>query len=914
MKRYLLLFFLIILNLSSFSQKLSVGGNLQDTIAKSPLSNAVVMAVKLMDSTLVNYTRSDENGFFKLQSLPIDTYQVIISHPKFSDQVYFIFGDNQNLTYDFGKIILQPKNIALDEVTIFAFKDPVYYKGDTLIYTADSFKTKANATVEDLLKKLPGLKVDADGKITSQGKKVDKVLVDGDEFFGSDPTIATKNLNASAIESVQVYEKKNDDAANNSTGEETQKILNLKLKDEAKKGYFGKISGASDFQKFHEGELLGNYFKKKLKISVFGLGSNTPNSGFGWEDSYKYGLSNEFVTYGGDEDGMNFMYTDNGNQGIPQTIKTGFYFTNQISKKTKLNVNYTFNQSEVLSTTSTNSQYFLTDTSYTTSEQAKNLQKNKSHLINFGVVQKIDSLTEFTLNSKVKVINTKSNNNKITDFIRSDNVESRKTDVLNNNQSNGYDLSNNFKLTKKFKKKDRLLNLTYSNAISESTSDGLLVTDNTFYNDSLSSINSINQKKDSYVANQNHNAGIVYQEPLTKKIKIEGSYDFMYYKTSQNKKSVNAIGGEYNILDSALTNNFLNRKTINRVGLKFIYESKKTRYTIGARARNIFVDNNNLFTRQNITQNFNNILPFTTLRYKFSDNMSLNVGYYTSSTNPSITQLQPVPDNTNPNFVNIGNPNLLPTFGHHVDLNFNSWKSVSGKYFWMGASFVQTNNDITTSTYYDSIGRTISKPINVNGNYFANGYIGYNMPFFSKKLSLQPNMDGSYSSNKNYINNIEVITKNIRSNFGLEIMLNFDKIEAGVTGYMEFNSSSATLNTQSNKPYTAQGLSGRFSAKLPWKFLLESNANYTINSKRSNGYNINFLVWNASLSKTLLKNENLILSAHAYDILNQNISIGRNVSTNVITDTKTNIITQYFLLKATFKFNSNKTKEEEDDF
>jgi hypothetical protein len=113
---------------------------------------------------------------------------------------YFVFGDKKNLEYDFGKIILQPKNVSLDEVTIFAFKDPIYYKGDTLIYTADSFKTKANATVEDLLKKLPGLKVDKDGKITSQGKAVDKVLVDGDEFFGGDPTVATRNLNAKADE------------------------------------------------------------------------------------------------------------------------------------------------------------------------------------------------------------------------------------------------------------------------------------------------------------------------------------------------------------------------------------------------------------------------------------------------------------------------------------------------------------------------------------------------------------------------------------------------------------------------------------------------------------------------------------------------------------------------------------------
>ena len=336
MKRTLLSFF-ILLSITTYAQKLSVAGNLQDTVAKSPLSNAIIMAIKLSDSTLINFTRSDINGFFKLKELPIDTYQVVITHPKFADQGYFIFGNAKNLDYDFGKIILQSKTLGLEEVTIFAFRDPIYYKGDTLIYTADSFKVKANATVEDLLKKLPGLKVDKDGKITSQGKAVDKVLVDGDEFFGGDPTVATKNLNANAIESVQVYDKKTDDQSNSTTGEETQKILNLKLKDDAKKGYFGKISGASDFQKFYESELLANYFKKKLKISVFGLGSNTPRSSFGWGDMYKYGLNNEMGREDGEDGEMNFNYSNNSIQGIPQTIKTGIYYTDKISKNTKLN-------------------------------------------------------------------------------------------------------------------------------------------------------------------------------------------------------------------------------------------------------------------------------------------------------------------------------------------------------------------------------------------------------------------------------------------------------------------------------------------------------------------------------------------------------------------------------------------------
>ncbi|MES2568294.1 MAG: TonB-dependent receptor [Bacteroidota bacterium] len=912
MKRILLCLFLIS-TVSSFSQKLSVSGNVQDTASKSPLPNAIIMAIKLMDSTLVGFTRTDENGAFKLKPIPIDTYQVIISHPKFADMGYFIFGDKKNLEYDFGKIILQPKNVSLDEVTIFAFKDPIYYKGDTLIYTADSFKTKANATVEDLLKKLPGLKVDKDGKITSQGKAVDKVLVDGDEFFGGDPTVATRNLNANAIESVQVYEKKSDDVANSSTGEETQKILNLKLKDEAKKGYFGKLSGASDFQKFYEGEALGNYFKKKLKVSVFGLASNTPNASFGWDDVYKYGLNNEFDR-GQNEDGDMYMsYSNNQPQGIPQTLKSGFYFNDRIFKNTKINLNYSYNNSIIHSKVNKNSQYFLEDTTYTSINATESVTNNEAHAINLGLEQKIDSLTDLTLNSKVKLITTGLSSKDETDFLSSDNIKTRNTFINNTNKNNGYDLSNNLKLLRRFMKKDRLLTLNYNNSFSETNSEGSLETDNYSYVDSLNSLKSIDQQKRGFNSNQSHFAGSSFIEPITKKIKFEVSYDYMFYKSKQDKTAFNNIGGEYNQLDSSLTNNFVNIKQINRAGLKFIYEVKKIRFTIGTKARNVYVNNNNIFKQQHVTQNFNNILPFSTMRYKFSDNKALSINYRTSSVNPTISQLQPVRDNTNPNFINIGNPNLLPTFSHQVDLNFNSWKSVSGKYTWMGLTYVYTDNDMSTATYYDSIGRTISQAINVNGNYNFNGYLGTSLPFFSKKLEIGPNLNGSYASNKIIINGLENTTNDFRSSVNLNIKFEVDDFEMGVNGVYSYNQSSSTLNNSSNKPYSSQSLSGYINAKLPLKFTFSTDANYTINSKRSNGYNINYFVWNASLSKTFFKRENFILGFYAYDMLNQNISVDRDISSNVVTDIKTNIISRYFLLKATIKFNSNKAKEEEDD-
>lgn len=911
-RRLFCLIFIICSTYFSYSQSIQISGHVEDTIQKKPLQHSVIVVSKLLDSTLIKYTRVNEKGEFQINNLPVDTYQVIISHPQFSDQTFFIFGNPQQLNYDFGKIVLPNKEHELNEVVIYGYKDPVYYKGDTLVYTADSFKTKANATVEDLLKKLPGIKVDAQGKITSQGKTVDQVLVDGDEFFGSDPTVATKNLNATSIESVQVYDKKKEDS-NSDKGEETVKIMNLKLKEDAKKGYFGKASGASDFQRFYEGELLANKFKKKQKISLFGLASNTPKSSFGWNDVFKYGLDNEMNSNTTDDGNTYYYGNNNQNNGFPQTLKSGFYFSDKIFNKTKINFNYSYSNNQLKSHTSTKSQYFLADTSYLTNNTSDDIQKNQAHVVNLNIIQPIDSLTELQLKSNLKYTLTNENKLDNTDFNTIENVLTRQTDITNNKASNNYDLNNNLKLTRHFKKKDRLLVLTYNQQYSDLTSIGLLKTDNIFVSDSVPDTY-IDQKKNGETGNVSHNPSFIYTEPLTQKIKLEFSYDYIYNQNRQNKSTYNNINGEYSALDSNYTNNFKTLKQTNRAGLKFIYEIKKYRVAFGSRVRNVSIHNDNIFTHQTINQNINNILPFATFKYKFNDNKNLNFGYYTSSNQPSVNQLQPVRDNTNPNFLVIGNPNLIPSFQHNFELNFYSFKPVSGKYTWMGLYGNQTNNDFSTSTKYDSIGRTISQSINVNGNMSVNGYAGVSWPLFSRALSLSPNVNISYYQHKNIINNQPNITKTRSMNGSLDIELDLEKFTFSLSGNYGYNNPTSSISSQSNKPYSTQQYSGRISAKLPWKFSLETDATYKINNQLNKGYNINYLVWNASINKAFLKKENLIVTVEAYDMLNQNINVNRNISGNIISDTKTNIISRYFLLRLTYKFNSNKTKEEEDEF
>lgn len=913
MRTFLIIFMLLGIISNALAQKMSIGGNLQDTTTKAPLENAVVMAVRLNDSILLSHTRTDTKGYFSL-NIAIDTVQIIVSHPKFNEQSYYVFGSNANHEFDFGKIILPPKSHTLQEIVIYAYKDPVFYKGDTLIYTADSFKVKPNATVEDLLKKLPGMKVDAEGKITSQGKKIDQVLVDGDEFFGTDPTIATKNLNAKAVESVQVYEAKNEQATDD--GNETIQVLNLKLKEDAKKGYFGKITGASDFKQFHEGEVLANKFNKKQKISFFGLASNTPRSSIGWSDTYSYGLNSEYVSTGDDDESGRYWFggRNNQNKGIPQTVKTGIYYTDQLSSKTKISSNYSYTNYQLGSTSETKSAYFLSDTTYSTENKSFNKQLNEAHNIAFTLTQKLDSLTELKIAPVVKINSSSTSTNESTNFLNDENTSERITNIFNTNKLQGSDINTTAVLTRKFKKPKRLLQMSYNNVTVKNSATGILLSNNTYFNNSLNSNDSINQQKLNSNTNNSHNAIIKYTEPLTKKIKLEFSYNGNYTINTQKKETFNYSNGEYSLKDSILTNNFENTRITNRLGLKFTYAVKKQEFSIGTKARNISIENENIITQKIITQNVSNILPFINYEYKFTESKRMNIDYSTSSELPSINQLQPVQDNTNPNQIKNGNPDLLPTFKQNVNTSFYGHKSITGNYVWIGANYSNTKNAFTNSIEYDSIGRTITTPINTNGNYNISGNISGTKTFFSRLLSISPDLSYDYSKNTNVINKQQNITTISNITSGIEITLVFDTLEFS-TGYRyDYNSPKSTINAVNNQPYTTQTLFFNTTLQLPFKLSIESSINYTINSQRAEGYNINVALWNASIEKRFLKNESLILSVEATDILNQNINTSRTVQDNIITDNKTNIISRFILFKVVYKFNSDKNKKDEMDF
>lgn len=904
----------------AYGQEMKVTGHVVDSTGVKPVKYAMVMGVRMKDSLLLGFTRTDQNGDFVLTGFEVDTFTLVIDHPDYDDKMYYMFGHKDNHDINIPSIRMSDKSQELEEVVIYANREPIFYRGDTLIYVADSFKVADGAVVEDLLKKLPGISVDKDGKITSQGQEISQVLVDGDEFFGTDPTVATKNLGADGIEQVKVYEKENEDGIGGD--DEKIQVLDLKLKADAKKGYFGRIAAGSDFtttplnssigsSAFYEGELLLNYFKGSTKLSIFALGSNTPRSSFGWGDLNKFGLENE--------QGSGNRWNPNGGgsntSGIPQTLKAGFYYSDKWGKKkqTKFGFNYSYYNDRLDARSASRSQYILSDTTYYTDDSTRTLTTNESHRFNINFETKLDSLTTLQIKPKLSIDKGLTDDTKISKFYGEDYFQSLGTNVNNRDDSKGITAGGFARINRKFMKKKRELELRYDLDYTNNQTDGSWNSRTQVFG-TYAYDTTLYQTRNNDNGTQNHYGTLTYVEPIGKHFKTKFEYLFQYGFSTKDKVTYDTDSlVTYKTENAYYSNIFDNTKYQHRGGFELTYEIKSHTISAGVKVRNIDIDNLNKITDTTIHQNITNILPQFEYTFRPSPSKRFRLEYRTSSAQPSINDLAPVPDNSNPNRVKVGNPDLQPSYVHNVSAFFNTWKALTGQYLWAGANFTYTQNAFSTETIYNNYGQAQNKTVNVDGNVMAFLYSGAGFPFLGRKIELTPGINGSFIRTNSYINTDRNMTDNytITPNLNLDFNLLGDSLEFGFNASYSLNNAISSLNNTSNT-YTIETYGADFEWRLPYGFRFGFEGTYTHNSQPGNGfYNYEYFVFNAEIAKKFLKTGNLELAIKGNDIFNQNINARREVNGNIITDYRTTIISRYFLLKLTWRFNNRHTKEED---
>jgi len=878
---------------------MNINGAIVDTNIVLPVYGAKAYLIRVSDSVIVSYQNTKEDGVFHFD-VPIDNYQLFLSHPKYNDKQFLLVGTSEKRDFNLGEINLPDKSMQLEGVTIVAYKDPVYYNGDTLVFIADSFATKDNAVVEDLLKKLPGVTVNDDGSITSNGRTVDKVYVDGDEFFGSDPTTATKNLAAKSIDRVQVYEV---DPEDGSVSDDKIQVLDLRLKEDAKKGWFGKVNAATDFYQFGEGQLLFNRFNNKQKIFAFGIGSNTLNSAISSKDAQATGVSGSVAR-------------NTNNSGYPTTFKAGVLFSDQVSEKLKFSGDYSFSDSRVKKENESATQYLLSDTTYYSQLQSNQNNHSQNHNLSLDFNIKLDSTSGLTIKPDFSINFSNNSNDKITNYLNEESDSVRR--ALNNSisKSSGYSISNMLSYRKDFKKKGRHLNLrdniSYAQTNEKSNLDYY---DLFFANDSTA--NEIQQQKDNKTIIFANTLSASYSEPLSTQWKLIFDYELYNNNNAKNQYSYNYDGVDYTLVDSSTTSVFRTNKLQNKLGVSANFRDKKNNLSFGVHGRNLLVDNRNLFNQQAIHQNFTTALPYLRYRLKISQNSNFSARINTNSSLPTIDMVSPVTDNTNPNSILVGNENLKPNYDFSTNISYMLYKPISSISFSVGIGASYTFNDFAKSVDYDSLGRSVAHYENINtfNNWSANTQLS--IPLFKKIVTINPRFTYTNSQQNNIVENTlnKTITNNFMPELRLIVFTNFLEFNTSLslTQQLGKNSNDASLNINNS----IWNFKNNLKVNLPWKLDVELVGNYYNYQNLSQTYSSKFFILNASITKRIGKYDQWSIGVEGYDLLNNNTQVERTITLNTIVDSRTNIIARYFLFRVTYTFNStlqSKQKQKDESF
>lgn len=921
MKKLTTIFLILLISCSfCYSQKAFVKGIITDTLNKQNLKNAVVTLLKSKDSVLYKFARTDEAGKFEMNNLVSGKYVMLITYPgyaNFMDEI--ILTDTSHL--QLNQLALITKARLLEEVIVHQKISPIRFKGDTLEFLADSFKVKEGASVEDLLKKFPGFTVNSKGEITAQGQQIQKVLVDGDEFFGDDPTMATQNLNAKDVAKVQLFDKKSDQATLTGIDDgQKQKTLNLILKEDAKKGYFGKVEAGSDFNKYYQAKAMASRFTSTLKAGAYVTADRTGKNNMSWDEMQDFGNVNTTLMDGGgiaiSVEGDGF---DNYNlQGIPENLVSSFMLNKKFGPlKSNTTNNYSYKRQLNVGDATTRSQYILPDTVYY-NNQTNHFDNIKwQHAFSTKNEWNIDSSNTFTINARGIWGHNKNYSTYNSEYLASNlqkvNGSARTNSSIGDNNNQKADIFFKHKFNKAG---TRILTLNSTITNSNNISDGFLYSQTDFYKSgTLNSSQIIDQRKTSNSSTHSLQGLVSYTEPISKKVSLNLNYALNTNNSEQDTRSYEKNNGKYDSLNLLYSNHYKFINTSNRGGFVFNLNTKKINARAGLAVQNVNLKQTNIYTDSSLKRNFVNFFPTASFRLKYSSSGSIGINYDGRTSQPSLTQLQPISNNTDPLNIVIGNPDLKPSFSHNINFNFGDFKVLTNRNIYGYGNINIVQNAFSNKDVVDSLGRRINQTVNVDGNY--NGNVGFS---YSKKikgiditLGLRPNL--GINRNVNFVNGLQNISKSYNTSISFSINKEKEKkYDYYVTYSPTFNHSESSINTGAVTKYWNHRLYGELNYKIIKGLNFNTNVDANFRQKLSaNDNSTNATVWNASIEKKLFKKKDIVAIVSVNDILNQRIGFNRNISSNFISENTYTTVQRYFLLSFRWKFTKNRKVNDDDN-
>lgn len=894
---------------------------------KSPIIGAILKILNY-DSTIVAYSSSDSIGNFNLKVDSGKTYILTINYFGYQPYNKSIIAKSKLL--NLGDVMLNNDAKVLKEVEVSALQNRGSQKEDTVQLNADAYKVNKDASVEDLVKKLPGVTSDNSG-LKVHGETVQKVLVDGKPFFGDDPNAALKNLPAEIIDKVEFFDKMSDQAAfTGFSDDNTQKTINLVTKKGKNIGQFGKIYAGggvdeSDDIKYNAGFAL-NSFKDKQRLSVLGLFNNINQQNFSISDiNSAIGNSNQGGKGGQGGGGSRGMMGASSNlltgtqSGINQTQAIGINYSDEWSKQVSVSGSYFFNSSNSINLSQTIRNYYSADKLVYNQNSNDNLQ-NQNHKINFKIESNLDSSNSLIIRPSFVYQKNNTSNSLLATNTIFDTINTSLTTNNTINNADGYDFNNSILWMHKFSKKFRTLSVDIATQLSEKNGNGDYVSENQFLgNLNIYTKQQLNQDFNSYNQTKKINPKITYTEPIFKKAQLQINYSPSYLYSTNNKitKDYDTLQKDYVNQNVTLSNVYSNVYITQRAGLGYKFQNKLFNINFGADAQSALLQGAQEYpVKANVNSVFYNVLPNARFNYKIKKN-NLRINYRTNTNIPNVTQLQEVIDISNALQPKIGNSKLNQTYEHNVFARYGGFNKEKQTNFMVFTSFNHINNNISsisTTILSDSVingvsikkGSLLNSYINLNNYYALRSFVSYGLPLKQLKSNLNFNAGVNYNQTPSMANAILNYAQTISYSGGAFIGSN---INENIDFSLSYNASLSDLKNTVQKQANNQFIYQTIGVKCNFVFnriVLNSDYNANIYSGLTQNFNQNFNLWNVYVALKLLKNRALEAKLSVYDLLNQNASIGRTFNANYSEDFKNTALRRYVMFTLTYNFRNFK--------
>jgi hypothetical protein len=907
--RFVLLCFLFL----SFSPLITAQQRIQATVfdeTQQPLPFATIALLNIPDSTIVTHTSTDDEGAFNL-NINADNRAYLLTityvgYEPFKQQILSNSFQSNNL--NLGILKLTPLSKILSEAIITATREPVQIKGDTMAFDANAYATQPNDMAAELIKKLPGVELEKDGTIKTQGEQVQQILVNGKPFFGNDPQVALQNLPADAIESIEIYDKQSDQAEFTGVDDgNRQKTINIKLKPSFTRRTNGRITGGYGSDDRYTGRVNLNSFTEKHKLTILGSANNVNKSGFAEDDLSAFTGQNKRNNGSTPQKAQ-----PNTSKGFQEIQSGGANYSGQLSPKTDLTASYFYNSQNTLTDRLLDRQNFLnTGTFFTHSESVSDVL-NRNHRLNAQMEHRLDSLTSFRYTGSFSLNNSLTELNSNTRNLKGDTLLQNQQKKVSNTEGGGLSGSSNILLRRKLGKQGRTISLNLGYSRNESERDANLQADVNYFNALNQNYRNDTLDQQDYRVNfrNTYSSSLSYTEPLGKKVVWETSYRVSLANNEANREIFNVKNGEP-VFNTLLSNFYKNTFSNHRIGSNIkIKNNSKLNVTIGGQyqcaiLRGIFFNINDT-----IQQTYRYFLPNARLEYSLTKQKRLNFYYETDINEPTIDQLQPVKDNSDLLNTYTGNENLRPEFNHRIRLMYSTFDKKSLTFFNGSVIGSYITDKIANQLTIDSAFRRATTPVNTPYASMLSTNTSLEFRFWRNRLRFNWATNNSYTSGVGFINGENNTTDRYTIGTSMRAELNLpDTFELSIKGSIRYNQTDYSLQSNLNQWFMNYNYEAEMSITLPYNTRFRSNFDYTIVRGKTFGTTQGIPLLSLSLSKFLDKNRRNECRFLVVDALNRNTGINQWADANYIQEERIRSLGRYYMLSFTYFFSDKPMKK-----